>query len=72
MCEEYDLESGLLLGNTNHVILGENTLLLIIPVRKWHQQSDLGRSDHWEYEVGHSTAPRAPTDLLSESLSNVC
>ncbi|XP_065920522.1 protein DPCD-like [Dysidea avara] len=52
MCEEYDLESGLLL------------------VRKWHQRSDLGRSDKWEYEVGQSAAPRAPTDLLSESLSN--
>jgi len=43
----------------------------LILVRKWHQRSDLGRSDKWEFEVGQSTTPRAPTDLLTESLSNV-
>ena len=40
-------------------------------MRKWHQKSGLGRSETWEYEVGDSTAPRAPSELLSESLSNV-
>jgi len=43
----------------------------LILVRKWHQRSDLGRSDKWEFEVGQTTTPRAPTDLLTESLSNV-
>lgn len=45
--------------------------LNLLLVRKWHQKSELGRSETWKYEVGDATAPRAPSDLLSESLSNV-
>lgn len=44
--------------------------LNLLLVRKWHQKSELGRSETWKYEVGDATAPRAPSDLLSESLSN--
>ena len=45
--------------------------IISLQVRKWHQKSELGRSESWKYEVGDFTAPRAPSELLSESLSNV-
>lgn len=73
MCEEYDLKSNLLLGICSWTPYLSQVVyyIFLLQVRKWHQKSGLGRSETWEYEVGDSTAPRAPSELLSESLSNV-